>query len=123
MKNLTFLLSLLLVTALVAVNYSCNKDDDEPEPDTKELLLDKTWYSVGEIGNGTQIYGSDGTYTFQPAGVTGTWAWGPNDSMYMVSAGGASFTFWFMKIEDDYMEYWPTFEPEGNIYKFSTTKP
>jgi hypothetical protein len=127
MKNLRFILSMMLVSALIAVSYSCNKDDDDndddPEPSKQELLLDKTWYSIGDIGSGSQIYNSDGTYIFQPAGNTGTWTWGPNDSMYFVSSQGAQYTFWFIKIEKDYMEFWPTYEPEGNIYKWSTTKP
>jgi len=87
------------------------------------MLYDKWWYNTDNQGRGDHFFNSDGTlqWTLMPA--EGTWEWKPNDSLKVSFTGYPDATLWFKSIEENNMEYWPTFEPEANIYKFSTTKP
>jgi hypothetical protein len=122
MKKL-FLLS--VITSLILGWYGCKKDDDgDDQPLEKhELLLEKTWYNNPNKGRGDHFFGSDGTLQVTNPTWSGTYVWGPNDSMTIIIPGGGTVNWWFRKIEKDYMEYWPTNELPENIYQFTTTKP
>jgi hypothetical protein len=126
MRKLHFLLTSLVLLALALTFTSCDKDDDDDVPLSKqELLVDKWWYDVAGQNRGDHKFNSaaktvDFTY---PSPIQGTYLWGPNDSMYITMPGGAPpFTLWFKTVTETNMEYWPTFEPVENIYKFTTTK-
>ena len=124
---------ILLFAVIVSTAFyftSCAKDDttnDTPKVKTKhELLMDAMWYNTDGQGVGDRRFNTDGTFQFYNPNATGTYTWGPNDSMYInitTPPGAPPMTYWFKTVTATNMEYWPTFEPSSNIYKFSKTKP
>lgn len=128
MKRFYSLLSAMLMFSLALTFTNCNKDnndDDDGPKSKKELLVDKWWYNNPDQGRGNFKFNSNNTLeATYPAPTSGTYEWGPNDSMYITMDGGAPpFTYHFITVEASVMEYWPTFEPEGNVYRFTTTEP
>ena len=126
MKKLLFVLSIIVVSAFIVTSCKKNKDDDgdnEPPKDKHEMLLEKTWYNVPNKGRGNHFFGSDGTIQITNPTWSGTFVWGPNDSMTIITPQGATVNWWFKEITEDHMKYWPTNELPENIYEFSTTKP
>ncbi len=124
MRNTRLFVLSIVLTCLSLSVWSCNNNDDDDDPSKEELLYDKWWYNLENQGQGEHLFGSDGSvHIVNPGPGVGTYTWGPNDSMYISLPGGTSFTLWFRKIEEGYMEYWHPAEPLGYYYKFSTTKP
>ncbi len=119
-------LSALVLVLFGFMIISCGKRQDKPvDPTTvrHQKLYNKWWYSTDNPSRGKDFFNSDGTAQMSfPAG-TGTWEWGPNDSLYVVLNGSLKITLLFTKIEDATMQYWPNTEPLGTLYHFSTTKP
>lgn len=117
----------LLVLAFLLVGFafaSCKKNNTDNTPvDKHTLLYGKTWYNSPNLGRGQHIFGADGTLQITDPTWGGTFVWGPNDSMTVITTGGVSVNWHFITITENYMEYWPTNEDPANIYKFSTTKP
>ena len=104
--------------------FSCNKNNDNPTiDDNHKMLYDKWWYGSKDQGRGDHFFGSDGSalWTLMPS--EGSWEWRPNDSLKVVFPSNPPIVFWFTKIENDNMEYWPSTEPEGILFQFSTTEP
>ena len=120
MKIKHFIALMLLFTLAMS---ACKKEEEEPAPDPHELLYDKWWYNVGNQGRGDHYFDSDGTVQMTIPAANGTWKWGVNDSLTVTMDGYPPMNLHFTKITENSMEYWPTFEPEGNLYQFSTTKP
>ncbi len=123
MKKLKLVIALFVFAAFAIA--SCNKTpDDPPAPkDKHELLYDKWWYNVGNQGRGAHYFNSDGTCQITIPPSSGVWKWSVNDSLIVTMDNYPPMTLHFTKIEETEMEYWPTFEPEGNLYQFSTTEP
>jgi hypothetical protein len=119
-----FALMILLSMTFAA----CTKDDDDkkeeetPSKSKHEMLYDKMWYNLGQ-GRGDHYFNSDGTCTWSLVAGQGSWEWKPNDSLKVSFPGYTDQVFHMLKIEEKTMEYWPTSEPEANIYKFSDTQP
>ena len=120
MKNQYLLISIIVVFAIIL--SSCKKDDEQ-DVNKDELLLEKTWYNNPDLGRGNHFFSSDGSLLITNPTITGTWQWGPNDSMYISTTMGDNYTWWFRTIEENRMEYWPTYEPPNTFYQFTTTKP
>lgn len=122
MRKIFQLVSLLLVFVTLFLS-ACKDDGLSDEYIRDQILLDVWWYSYGNNQRGECYFNSDGTVevTF-PVPSTGTYIWGPNDSMY-VQLPDINYTLWFQKYEENYMEFRPTNEPFANIYFFSTYKP
>lgn len=114
-------LTTFLLAGLIIISVSCGKDDDEKSK--YELLYDKTWYNINGYGDGTNNFSSNGTFMFQPSGLSGTYYWSSADTMSLEYNNGNDQKFYFKTIEEDYMKYWPTNEPEGTYYEYSTTEP
>ena len=116
-KQITIILLLVLSFA------SCKKDIDEPSiHDIHKRLYDKTWYSIDDNFQENHYFSSDGTFIISPN--QGTWEWRPNDTLSLNNTNNSQKTrIWITRLEDNYFEYWPIWEPEGIRYKFSTTKP
>ena len=87
------------------------------------MLVEKTWYNVPNMGRGNHFFGADGTILIISPTWSGTYVWGPNDSMTVITSTGATVNWWFKSITETTMEYWPTNEAPQNIYKFTTVKP
>lgn len=123
MRKLQLFIMAFMLVSLVAT--SCKKDEpvDDTPVDKHTMLLEKTWYNSPNQGRGDHFFGSDGTMQITNPTWGGTFVWGPNDSMTVITTGGVTVNWWFKTITADYMEYWPTNEDPANIYKFSTTKP
>ncbi len=119
-KNILFIV--LLFTFSIS---ACTKEKlkGDPTDDKHMLLYDKWWYNIDNQGRGDHLFNSSGTVIWTLMPSEGTWKWKPNDSLELNFPGTPAFTVWFKSIKEDSMEYWPTFEPEGNYYQFSTTKP
>ena len=101
---------------------ACNKDEDLPKPsDIHKLIYDKTWYCDDANQQPNNYFNSDGTFIISPN--SGNWEWHSNDTLVLTDAVNSTImVIWFTKIEENKIEYWPTWEPEGTTYKF-TTKP
>ena len=124
MKNYLSIFIALIITTMIF--SSCKKGDDDggDPPLTKhEMLLEKTWYNVPNKGRGEHFFGSDGKLIITNPNWGGTFVWGPNDSLTVITEQGATVNWWFKTITEDHMEYWPTNEAPENIYEFTTTKP
>jgi hypothetical protein len=124
-----FIVLVIATTTLVLSN--CTKDDTTttptptPTPKTKkELLVDKIWYAKeGTTMPQSLRVNTDGTVQFYNPNFSGTYSWGPNDSLYLTFTGYPPMTYWIKTVTDSTMEEWPTFEPISNIYKFTSKKP
>lgn len=122
MNKINLVFSVIIITILTLM--SCGKKTDSPSvDDTHKLLYDKWWYSMDVDNKGDEYFSSDGTCQMTIPPASGTWTWKANDSLLVQLDGYPSFVLHFLRIEKDTMEYWPTFEPIGVNYKFSTTKP
>lgn len=113
----------LFTIAISACKKETTPDEDPAPVDKKEQLYNKWWYNVGNQGRGNHYFNSNGTVEMTIPQASGTWQWSLNDSLIVTMDGYPPITLWFSKIEANTMEYWPTFEPEGNLYQFSTVKP
>ena len=121
MKVKHFIALLLLFSLGMA---ACGKEEEEePIPDPHEMLYDKWWYNEGNQGRGDHYFNSDGTCQMTIPPANGTWTWSVNDSLTVTMDSYPPMNLHFSFIKESTMEYWPTFEPEGNLYQFSTTKP
>ena len=119
-SNIVLIFFVLFSLSFVA----CNKNDDNNTTTDKHVkLYDKWWYSVGNQGRGNHYFGSDGTAIWTLVAGEGAWEWRSNDSLRVVFPSNPPLVFWFTKIEDNEIEYWPNTEPEGNLFQFSTTAP
>ena len=115
---------IILISLLLLAFASCNKDSDEPSiHDIHKRLYDKTWYSIDQNYQVNHYFSSDGTFIISPN--QGTWEWRPNDTLnlYNINNNNETIRIWITRLEDNYFEYWPVWEPENVRYKFSTTKP
>lgn len=122
MNKINFIFSLFIITILTLIG--CSKNADEPSVDDKhKLLYDKWWYSIDSQDRGEEYFNSDGTCQMTIPPASGTWTWKANDSLKVDFVGYPSLILHFTILKQDTMEYWPTFEPLGIYYKFSTTKP
>jgi len=119
--KLFFIFILLLSVSFVACNK--NDDKDKPSEDKHMKLYDKWWYGTENQGRGDHYFGSDGTAIWTLVAGEGVWEWRSNDSLKIVFPSNPPLVFWFTKIEDNEIEYWPNTEPEGAFFQFSTTKP
>ena len=116
------LLALILLISLLSA--TCKKDDEpNPTDERHKLLYDKWWYDATGNSYPQYIINSDGTFLISPS-LTGTWQWQPNDSLQLTIDGLSGTTvYWYKKIENQNVTFWPSFEPENTFYYFSTTKP
>jgi hypothetical protein len=124
MKKTFQLLSVVFLIVFFA--SACKKDDDNDKDSAQErheMLYDKWWYNVGNQGKGDHFFNSDGTVLITIPPIQGTWLWTSNDSLQVTFPGSAPSIFHFTNIQENAMSYWPTYEPAGNIYNFSTIDP
>lgn len=123
MKKIQLLFAAIIIATLAITACGKDDDDDVTTTDPHELLYDKWWYNVGNQGRGAHYFNSDGTCQMTIPPASGTWTWSVNDSLIVNIDNYPSMTLHFTEIKENTMEYWPTFEPEGNLYQFSTTEP
>ncbi len=114
------IISILLSFILFGV--SCKKNEDLPtSSDVHERLYDKMWRCDDANFQADHFFSSDGTFVISPS--TGTYQWRPNDTLILTDPTNSTTTvLWFTSLEDSTMAYWPTWEPEGIIYKFTIKK-
>lgn len=103
MKNILLVLALLAGVGIL--NTSCNKDDDNNPPSTKELLTDKCWKFSEPFEacdeDDTEYFNADGTYLSDLGAVlcdptdensTGTWELSSDDKTLSVTVMDGVFS-------------------------------
>ncbi|HRZ43265.1 MAG TPA: hypothetical protein P5228_11245 [Bacteroidales bacterium] len=122
---------MFLVLGSLAVFTTCKKDDDTTTNDPLgryHLLYKKMWYNQNQSRGDHYFTPNDsttGTFTvdhpFMPD-YSGTYQWYPSGDSMMVDISGTILSYKFKKIEEHFMSYAPSNEPE-NVYTFQDTKP